>query len=351
MDFSVSDQPIRVKLLSKSSGEDPDSKWGAFLPGGDSPVGRCRFVFDPEDRNYDWLVVYDDLPGRRGQRFTVSEEVLACPRKQTLLITTEPSSIKVYGRAFLDQFGWVLTSQEPWVVRHSGAIFCQPGLIWFYGKEYDRIVREARPEKTALFSTVCSSKQQRHTLHQLRYRFTQQVKAALPELEIYGHGVRPIDCKAEALDPYRYHLAIENHIALHHWTEKLSDAFLGRTLPFYYGAPNAAEYFPEESFVPIDIRDPERAIARMREVMEGGEYERRLPAIEEARRLVLEEYGIFQQLARLIAERHPAGARESAGGVIQSRHAWRRTHPVGSLFYLWERLRARWGLGRQSFLP
>ncbi|MEZ6050382.1 MAG: hypothetical protein R3C02_03185 [Planctomycetaceae bacterium] len=42
---------------------------------------------------------------------------------------------------------------------------------------------------------------------------------------------------------YRYHVAVENHIAEHHWTEKLADAFLGATLPFYFGCPNASDYF------------------------------------------------------------------------------------------------------------
>jgi len=38
--------------------------------------------------------------------------------------------------------------------------------------------------------------------------------------------------KAAALDPYQYHIAIENHVFTHHMTEKLPDAFLGYTLPF-----------------------------------------------------------------------------------------------------------------------
>ena len=52
------------------------------------------------------------------------------------------------------------------------------------------------------------------------------------------------------------HIAVENHIAPHHWTEKLSDSFLGYCLPFYIGCPNAADYFPEQSFIGLDIEDP-----------------------------------------------------------------------------------------------
>ena len=42
----------------------------------------------------------------------------------------------------------------------------------------------------------------------------------LPELDIFGHGVNPMNDKAEALDPYRFHIAVENHVYDHHLTEK-----------------------------------------------------------------------------------------------------------------------------------
>ena len=85
---------------------------------------------------------------------------------------------------------------------------------------------------------------------------------------------------------FRYHIAIENHIAPHHWTEKLADVFLGHSLPFYHGCPNAADYFPADSFIPIDIHQPERVLEIIRQAIDRGEYERRLPAIVESRRRV-----------------------------------------------------------------
>ena len=266
--------PIRVKFLTKNKQEDVFPGWRKFLPHGSPVVGGCEFLFHRDDPDYDWLVVYDDLPSATGERFTLWEETLKCPRAHTLLVTTEPASIKVYGSAFLKQFGWILTSQEPWVVGHPGAIRCQPGLIRFYEGDHDEILANPPTEKTALISTVCSSKQQKHTLHHLRYEFTQRLKAQLPELEIYGHGVRPIDRKNEALDSYQYHIAIENHIALHHWTEKLADPLIALSLPFYFGAPNAAEYFPKDSFIPIDITRFDQALARIRQAIADNEYEK-----------------------------------------------------------------------------
>jgi len=324
---------IRVKFLTKHPERDVTELWRRLLPGGNTTLGRCQFIFDRDERNYDWLVAYDDLPAVKGERNTLWEETLACPRDRTLLLTSEPATVKVYGQGFLRQFGWVLTSQEPWVIRHPGAIYCQTGLIWFYEGTHDEITRHPPEKKTALISTVCSSKQQTHTLHRQRYRFTQQLKQALPDLEIFGHGVRYIERKNEALDSFRYHVAIENHVGPHHWTEKLADSFLGMCLPFYHGAPNAADYFPAESFISINIHDFEASRARIQQAIRDNEYERRLPAIREARRLVLERYSTFPQLARLITERHvgPPGPPARASQVIQSRHRWRRTHPVGAV--------------------
>ena len=48
--------------------------------------GDCLFDFDADCKDYDWLVVYQDLPKNDGY---FVEEKLCCPRERTLLITGE----------------------------------------------------------------------------------------------------------------------------------------------------------------------------------------------------------------------------------------------------------------------
>lgn len=332
---------IRVKVLMKSPpGKDSNGLVRRF-PGGNPVWGRCQFLFDINEQDYDWLVVYDELPVLAGERVGMWRESLPCSRDHTLLVTVEPSSIKCYGRLYTRQFGHVLTSQEPWALAHPHAVYSQPALMWFYGRDgevgsWDRMVQHPPEAKTQDVSTVCSSKQQKHTLHYQRYQFVQELKQWLPQMEVYGHGVRPMDDKSEALDAYRYHVAIENHVCQHHWTEKLSDAFLGNTLPFYYGCPNAADYFPEDSFIPIDLSDPAAVAERIKQAIRDGEYEKRLPAIREARRLVLEEYGFFAVVSRMIEERHHDGPR-LPGGEILSRRGIRKASLSNLLVDLWEK--------------
>jgi len=342
---AASAAPIRVKFLSKGKEKDVSEAWLRFFPAHAPSLGRCRFIFDRDCREYDWLVVYDDLPSVNGERFTLWEETLACPRARTLLITTEPSVIKVYGKGFLRQFGWVLTSQEPWAIRHPEAIYSQTGLIWFYDGEYDDVLHRPPSAKTATIATVCSSKQQKHTLHHARYEFTRKLKSILPELDIFGHGVRFIQSKNEALDPYYYHVAIENHVCPHHWTEKLADSYLGMCLPFYHGCPNVTDYFPEESHIPIDIHRFEESAERIIKAIKDNEYEKRLPALREARRLVLERYSTFPQLALLIEERTPftlpMPISVTDRGSILSRHAWRRRSVFNGISFALEKTAIR----------
>lgn len=323
---------IRVKLLSRI----PASEWARYFDGGRTVLGDCEFVFDRDARDYDWLVVYDELPPAAGQTQKTASEALACAATNTLLITTEPESIKCYGRHYTGQFGHVLTSQPQWALPHPRRHWQQAANHWFYGSAPGAVMSREQllaggRVKTADASMVGSGKAQRHTQHYRRFAFMQRVQELMPELDVYGRGYRPMPDKAEALDGYRYHLCLENHIAPHHWTEKLSDPFIGRCLPFYCGAPNAGDYFPEGSFVPVRMDDPEGAVALMRQAIRENWYEQRLPLIEEARRRVLEEHHLFAVIAR-IAGAAPSAATAVPGGMLHSRHALRASSPWVALF-------------------
>lgn len=319
---------IRVKMMVKGGPQ----FWLRQLPNANPVYGGCEFIFNADERNYDWLVAYDDLPPQANERRSTRTEVLSCPRNHTILVTVEPSNIKSYGRAFTKQFGHILTSQPEWALPHPGRIYSQPALYWFYGADnglaYDQMQDNPPTDKTETIGTVCSNKQQKHTVHNQRYEFTHALKERLPELDIFGRGVRSIQDKSESLDPYKYHIAVENFIGEHHWTEKLADAFLGACLPFYYGCPNATDYFPSESLIPIDINDVDEAARIIRRAIETNEYEKRLPHILEARRRVMEEYNIFAVLAREIEQRHCAEPAASGEETILSRRALRKNPGV-----------------------
>ena len=324
---------IRIKFVSKYL---IDHAHFTALP---NRHPNMEFILDATARNYDWFVVYGDLPRSRDERFPLSSEVLACPAQNTILLTYEPSSVKFYGDDFVDQFGYVLTSQEPASLSHTERHEAPPVGIWLYGGAVDALRHTLPPAKTKQICIFLSSKRMSNTLHRKRFNFQEELLRLVPELDIYGWDFHRVEKKAECLDHYRYTVALENHVAPHHWTEKLSDSFLGYCLPFYFGCTNAASYFPEESFIHIDIEDPQGAAETIRKALDSGEYERRLPGIVEARRKVIEEYNLANVFGDLIAkataERQPAaGGRQPHTRCIHSSMRLRLRRPDVALRYV-----------------
>ena len=283
-------------------------------------------MIDANENDYDWLVVYDDLPPVEGERFSLRHEPVLCHPDNTLLVTIEPPSVKYYGQRYTRQFGHVLTTQPEKYLPHPRRIYNQAGLYWFYGLgqnhqvSLDQMRQRQEFEKHHDLSVVWSNKQQRHTTLFQRYKFLQRLKRELPELDIFGAGHRALDDKADCLDDYRYHITVENYQGLHHWTEKIADVFLGHCLPFYYGCPNLADYFPEESFIPIDIFNIDHSIKIIKQAIVNNEYHKREAAITEARRRVMDNYNIFQILSEIIQSRHNSD-QATEPSVICSRRA------------------------------
>ncbi len=334
---------INIKFMAKTHAEQDPQLWTSLLPGTGQRWGDCIFTFDMDARDYDWLVVYEGLPMLPDDRQVNRIEPLACPKDKTLFITTEPASIRVEGPNYLKQYGHVLSVKPADVMKHSHQIFETPPLRWFYGRplggqpgdyiSYDEFAARGPLPKTKILSTVCSNKQMSHTVHSQRYNFTMEMKERLGDIfDVYGRGINPIDRKDEAMDEYRYTLAIENHHAAGHWTEKLSDAWLANCLPFYYGDPEYASIFPAEAAIAIDIFKMDEAERIIRNAITNGEYEKRLPAIMEARRLVLEKYNLIAVIVKTVErlESQTSGSMEQNAEIL-GRHIFRRKHPLLAL--------------------
>lgn len=206
-----------------------------------------------------------------------------------------------------------------------------PLVPWHVNRDYDYLSTCYIPEKSKTLSWITST---RNLLpgHKKRMHFLDYIKKRLPELDLLGGNIRhimnreakekiekeqrelgfmEIEDKWQGLSPYKYSLAIESHIGPDYWTEKIADCFLTWTVPIYYGCTNLEDYFPQESFIRIDIeKSTEPVDVIIRRIIKEDNWQERLPALEKARNLVLNNYQLFPTLSLYIQsqpqEKYPA---------------------------------------------
>ena len=289
--------------------------------------GAYEFVHDQACENYDWLVVFDEMP--------IKSEILRCPREQTILCTWEPVSIKSYSKAYTRQFGHLLTNRPSEAENHPGYHLGRGYFPWFVRNFPKR--GETLP-KPMTVSAVCSSKQMKHTCHRGRFQLVQTLAREIPDFDWFGKGIRPLARKDDALLPYKYHVAVENHIAPHHWTEKFADAILCECLPVYAGDPTLTEIFPKECFIPIPIDDPAESVRIVKEAIANGEYEKRREAILEAKRLILTKYNFWRQVIEVIESTQPSTFNLQPSVCIYARKELRKRSLAAALEDGWSHL-------------
>jgi len=325
----MSNKQIKVMLVSRES-TDNNSIWLKQFPNNEPKWNNCYFITNPNETNYDWFVCRNDIPYIYKNKINLN-----CNLNKTILFTTEPSSITRYGKKFAQQFGYLLTSQEKNILPHINAIRSPTGNVWHYGKSYDKIINQKPIHKNKRLSTVCSTKQMKHTIHANRLKFTNKLKGDISILDLYGKGHNYIEKKYQAIDPYEFHLAIENYSAPHHFTEKLTDAFLGYSVPIYYGCSNVYDYFPEESIILIDIYDYKASLKKIQSIINNkNEYNKRFDAIVEARNRVLKKYNLPSLISSIIETEDKKIKNELIKKNFYSRRAMRAKHPSEFLSYI-----------------
>lgn len=288
------------------------------------------FVCDPSCADYDWLVVFDELP--------VSRVELACSPSQTILCTWEPVTIKSYSRRYTRQFGHLLTNRPPEAEGHPHYHLGR-GYFPQFVSSLPSSSEEILAAKREQISTVCSSKRMRHTQHNARFELISALARAIPGFSWYGHGVRPLEKKEDALLPYRYHVAVENHIAANHWTEKLSDPILCECLTFYAGDPEIGEVLPPEAIIRIPIDDPQEAVKIIRAAIADGAYEKHRSAVLEAKRLIVTKYNLWAQVIAVVKSASSQALSDRPRRVIYSRKDLRWHDPAAALEDVWLHLK------------
>jgi hypothetical protein len=186
------------------------------------------------------------------------------------------------------------------LIDHPKIIKTNVSVPWFIEKTYDELKSTHQEKKSKEISWVTSSYKGRKG-HKKRMHFYERIKNNI-EIDIFGRGFKEIDDKWDAIAPYKYSIAVENHSGKYYWTEKIQDVFLSGTMPVYYGCKEITKYFPKESMLLIDINKPKKAIRIIEKAIQDNLYEKNIDAIKYAKNLVLDKYQFFPQVSEWIKQ-------------------------------------------------
>lgn len=131
--------------------------------------------------------------------------------------------------------------------------------------------------------------------HKNRVNFIKKLKNDI-DIDIYGklnNKILPEKDKKNGLINYKYYLSIENGKTDFYFSEKFVDALLCWCVPFYWGCSKINEFFPEKSYVNINIYDYKKSLFKIKDTINSNYIEENLNAISEARHLILNKYNIW----------------------------------------------------------
>ena len=63
-----SEKLIRVKFVNRGQTSPDPIQWLRQFPHRKPVWGKCHFIFDPNERDYDWFVTEHDLPAQSGEK-------------------------------------------------------------------------------------------------------------------------------------------------------------------------------------------------------------------------------------------------------------------------------------------
>lgn len=295
-------------------------------PYGDWPLARqtpnnsgiwrdCHFFVNDNTQECDYWFVFDNL---------LQEESVVCNPRNTIIIILEFPAIRpniVLG--FLKQFDTVITYSRQ--INHPKTFDFIASFPWHIGvnntnssttttgyKVYDDFKSQLTPDKPKLISVISSNKVDIKG-HRERLKFVEALKCHFGErLDVFGRGINDFADKWDVIAPYKYHIVLENSSCKNGISEKLYDSFLGESFPFYYGCPNTGDYFPNRSFVSININDIDGALRIIDSVILNNVYEKSIQYIKKAKNLVLDKYNIFNLMTNYCEKERPYQTTDNA---------------------------------------
>lgn len=255
--------------------------------------GNIQYTLNPSEADY--LIIQDQCSDSLLNQFPINKRLYFSREALTPNVINHYRG-KVVNCSFWDNQS-ILWTKWWYPNKSSGGI----------NKTYDQLKSETPIKKPNLLSCIQSNKRTTYG-HQLRHKFLSEFVSKYPNLlDLYGaincsNKILPDNDKSNGLDPYKYCLTFDNQNTIKpFFGTQFTDTILRWGVPLYWGGAALEDYFPENSFIKINIEDP-NCIDNVIKFLETDNYEQRIPAIKEARELILDQYNMWPLINFIIQQ-------------------------------------------------
>jgi len=248
----------------------------------------------------DYIIFIEGIPKNFNINYLLKKKVICFPREPNIKTKNWEKFKLRYGFTY-DTFYHVVTNPE------------------FINKDYDFLKKLEYQESKNKLSCIMSNKNNGDG-YKLRYHFLKNFVEEYPNVcDIYGYGWKKelgvsykgeLGCyhnkneagsntKYDALINYKYSICIENCEKNNYFSEKFTDSILCWTIPIYFGCINISDYFPENSYYYVDIKD-ENVNQKIKDIIERPITKENIDALKKARELILNKYNIWNSMYEII---------------------------------------------------
>lgn len=196
------------------------------------------------------------------------------------------------------------------LLQHQGKFIPSPPFIYWLIEGGDRklsytdIQNLDISNKSKEISCIANLDKKAFAGHLQRAEFVRFLQTTPLPIEYFGgektHNLIPT--KLEALQDFKYSVAIENSSTPYYFSEKITDCFLAGCMPIYYGAENIFDFFPEKSLIWIDIKRPQKAQQIIQNALKEKLWEKNQDFILQAREKCLKDYNFITAMGEKIAQ-------------------------------------------------
>lgn len=294
-----------LKIKLSIPGQTPNSKLDKFIGNSNNELNNCKFYINMDVKNADYWFVLENT--------YKNEEIALIDPSKVMYLNFETSYPKDYFNSkymsnYLKQFSYkygcyddfsenyILTPPFiPWMINSK------QGASWFEKNEikYDYLKNFDNKNKNKNISIICSSKKITDD-HRIRLLFTEKlVEHFGSEIDWFGDGVKSIENKWDGIANYKYHIVLENESRNFLISEKIHDAYLGLTFPFYYGGSNINTFFSKDAYKLIDVLDIKKSIETIERGIKEELFEKNYDLLKQSRNLVINKYNLFERISNI----------------------------------------------------